>query len=278
MNLANSALLTDLYQLTMLQTYHAERMQETAVFRTVRPPATPERAFLLAAGLEQAWIIWKTCGSPPKNWTGWLATAASARNSWHRWKICASPARCMRCRRARRSSPTSRSCGIVAPLPEAQLVESRLINLIHYQTLIASKAARCVLAAPGKLLVDFGMRCAHGAEAALFAARAAYLAGFAGSATVLAGMRFDIPVFGTMAHSLIQAHDREEDAFEHFAAAQPGNVVLLLDTYDTETAARKLVALAPHLRERGIQIRGRAHRQRRPGRTCPPGQRHPRCR
>lgn len=82
---------------------------------------------------------------------------------------------------------------VVAPLPEAQLVESRLINLIHYQTLIASKAARCVLAAPGKLLVDFGMRRAHGAEAALFAARAAYLAGFAGSATVLAGLRFDIP-------------------------------------------------------------------------------------
>ena len=145
---------------------------------------------------------------------------------------------------------------VTAPLPQAQLVESRLINLLHYQTLIASKAARCVLTAPGKLLVDFGLRRAHGGEAALLAARASYLTGFAGTATVLAGMRFGIPIFGTMAHSLIQAHDREEDAFERFAAAQPGNVTLLIDTYDTEAAARKVVNLAPRLRERGVAIRG----------------------
>ncbi|MBS1248364.1 MAG: nicotinate phosphoribosyltransferase, partial [Proteobacteria bacterium] len=136
------------------------------------------------------------------------------------------------------------------------LVESRLINLLHYQTLIASKAARCALAAPGRLLVDFGLRRAHGAEAGLLAARASYLAGFAGTATVLAGMRFGIPIFGTMAHSLVQAHDREEDAFERFAAAQPGNVTLLIDTYDTEAAAHKVVNLAPRLRERGVTIRG----------------------
>lgn len=129
-------------------------------------------------------------------------------------------------------------------MSQAQLIESRLINLIHFQTLIASKAARCVLAAPNTLLVDFGMRRADGAEAALLAARANYLAGFAGSATVLAGMQFGIPLFGTMAHSLIQAHDREEEAFERFAAAQPGNVTLLIDTYDTEAAARKLVNLS----------------------------------
>ena len=132
-------------------------------------------------------------------------------------------------------------------MPQAQLVESRLINLLHYQTLIASKAARCVLAAPGKLLVDFGLRRAHGGEAALLAARASYLAGFGGTATVLAGMRFGIPIFGTMAHSLVQAYDREEDAFERFAAAQPGNVTLLIDTYDTEAAAHKVVSLGAPL-------------------------------
>ncbi|HRY14972.1 MAG TPA: nicotinate phosphoribosyltransferase, partial [Candidatus Competibacteraceae bacterium] len=97
---------------------------------------------------------------------------------------------------------------------------------------------------------------AHGAEAALLAARASWLAGFAGTATVVAGMRFGIPIFGTMAHSLVEAHDREEDAFIHFAAAQPGNVVLLIDTYDTEAAARKLLELAPHFSERSIQIKG----------------------
>lgn len=256
MNFANSVLLTDLYQLTMLQTYYAARMRETAVFELFARRLPPERGFLLAAGLEQALDYLENLRFTTEE-LDWLAGCgrfspqfvASLEGFRFTGSVHALPEGTV----FFANEPILR---VVAPLPEAQLVESRLINLLHYQTLIASKAARCVLAAPGKLLVDFGMRRAHGAEAALFAARSAYLAGFAGSATVLAGMRFDIPLFGTMAHSLIQAHDREEDAFEHFAAAQPGNVVLLLDTYDTEAAAHKLVALAPHLRERGIKIRG----------------------
>jgi nicotinate phosphoribosyltransferase len=110
--------------------------------------------------------------------------------------------------------------------------------------------------APDKLLVDFGMRRAHGAEAGLLAARASYIAGFTGTATVLAGMQFGIPLFGTMAHSFVQAHDDETLAFKHFAHAQPDNVVLLIDTYDTEAAARKVVALAPELTSAGIRING----------------------
>jgi nicotinate phosphoribosyltransferase len=145
---------------------------------------------------------------------------------------------------------------ITAPLPQAQLVETRLINLLHFQSLIAAKAARMVLAAPGKLLVDFGLRRAHGAEAGLLAARASYIAGFAGTATVLADKLFGIPLFGTMAHSFIQAFDDETRAFEIFARARPDNLVFLLDTYDTEKAARKVVALAPKLAAAGITIRG----------------------
>ena len=145
---------------------------------------------------------------------------------------------------------------VVAPLPQAQLIETRLINLLHFQTLIASKAARSVLVAPGKLLVDFGLRRAHGAEAGLLAARATYLAGFSGSSTVLAGTRFGVPMFGTMAHSFVQAHDSETDSFRNFAHAQPDNVVLLIDTYDTEAAAHKVVALAPELAGQGIAIKG----------------------
>jgi nicotinate phosphoribosyltransferase len=126
---------------------------------------------------------------------------------------------------------------VVAPLPQAQLVESRLINLIHFQTMIASKAARVMLAAQGKGVIDFGFRRAHGAEAGVLAARAAYLAGLTGSATVAAGRDFGIPIFGTMAHAFIQAHDDELDAFEHFAAA-------------------KVVHLATRLRGRGILVKG----------------------
>ena len=144
---------------------------------------------------------------------------------------------------------------VTAPLPQAQLVETRLINLLHYQSLIASKAARFVLAAPGKLLVDFGLRRAHGGEAGLMAARASYIAGFAGTATVLAEQRYGIPTFGTMAHSFIEAFDDEAEAFEKFALSRPQNLTFLIDTYDTEAGARKVVALAPKLKARGISIR-----------------------
>jgi nicotinate phosphoribosyltransferase len=144
---------------------------------------------------------------------------------------------------------------VAAPLPQAQLVETRLINILHFQSLIASKAARMMLAAPGKPLVDFGLRRAHGGEAGVMAARASYIAGFAGTATVLAEKRFGIPTFGTMAHSFIQAYDDETVAFEEFAQSRPENLTLLIDTYDTEAAARKVVALAPRLKTRGITIR-----------------------
>ena len=100
------------------------------------------------------------------------------------------------------------------------------------------------------------MRRAHGAEAGLMAARASYIAGFAGTATVLAGEEFGIPLYGTMAHSFIEAFDDEAAAFESFARSRPDNVVLLLDTYDSEAAARKVVALAPQLKAAGIAIRG----------------------
>ena len=145
---------------------------------------------------------------------------------------------------------------VTAPLPQAQLVETRLINLLHFQTLIASKAVRCVLAAPGKALVDFGFRRAHGAEAGLLAARACYLAGFSATSNVQAGRRFGIPVSGTMAHSFVQACDSEEKAFLGFARANRDNVVLLIDTYDTEAAAAKVVKLASKLAPEGITIRG----------------------
>jgi len=143
---------------------------------------------------------------------------------------------------------------VTAPLPEAQLIETRLINLIHFQTVIASKAARMILAAPGKQLIDFGLRRAHGGEAGLLAARASYLAGFDGTATVLAHREFGIPISGTMAHSFVQAHDDEETAFVRFARTRPQAVTLLIDTYDTEHAAAIVARLAPRLAKEGITV------------------------
>jgi nicotinate phosphoribosyltransferase len=145
---------------------------------------------------------------------------------------------------------------ITAPLPQAQLAESRIINILQMQTMIASKAARMVLTAPGKTLLDFGLRRAHGAEAGLFTARASYLAGFNGSATVPAEPFYGIPVFGTMAHSFIQAHSDEASAFKDFAHSWPDNTIFLLDTYDTVKAAHKVVVLARDLKKEGISIHG----------------------
>ena len=120
--------------------------------------------------------------------------------------------------------------------------------------MIASKAARHVLLAPTKELVDFGLRRAHGGEAGLLAARASYIAGYAGTATVLAGEVFGIPLYGTMAHSFIEAFDDEAAAFEAYAVSRPDGLVLLLDTYDTEAAARKAAAVAKRLQKRGIEL------------------------
>jgi nicotinate phosphoribosyltransferase len=256
LDLITSPLLTDLYQINMVQAYLDHGDTDTAVFELFVRSLPPRRGFLLAAGLQQALdFLENLCfSSADIDWlkntgrfnTNLLDYLGDFRFSGEVHAISEGTAFFA-------SEPILR---VTAPLPQAQLVESRLINILHFQTLIAAKAARCVLAAPGKLLVDFGMRRAHGAEAALLAARASYLAGFAGTATVLAGQAFGIPLFGTMAHSFIEAQDDEMAAFEVFARARPDNVVLLLDTYDTEAAARKVVALAPRLKASGIAIRG----------------------
>jgi nicotinate phosphoribosyltransferase len=256
MNPASSVLLTDLYQLTMLQGYHDCGMDKTAVFEFFVRRLRPGRGFLLAAGLEQALDYLEQVHFPPDE-LEWLASTrrfskaflASLETLRFSGDVHAMPEGTV-------FFPNEPILRVTAPIAEAQLVETRLINLLHLETLIASKAARSVLMAPGKLLVDFGLRRAHGAEAGLLAARASYVAGFSGTSTVLAGRLFGIPLFGTMAHSFVQAHDDEALAFERFAHAQPDNVVLLIDTWDTEAAAHKVVALAPKLTHAGIRIKG----------------------
>jgi nicotinate phosphoribosyltransferase len=256
MNPVASVLLTDLYQFTMLQGYHDAGMEDTAVFEFFVRRLRPGRGFLLAAGLEQSLQFLEQLRFTPEE-REWLASTqrfspaflASLENLRFTGDVHAMPEGTV-------FFPNEPILRVTAPVAQAQLVETRLINLLHLETLIASKAARSVLMAPDKLLVDFGLRRAHGAEAGLLAARASYIAGFSGTSTVLAGQQFGIPLYGTMAHSFIQAHDDEALAFEHFAHAQPDNVVLLIDTWDTEAAAHKVVALAPRLTRAGIRIKG----------------------
>ncbi|BBI99085.1 nicotinate phosphoribosyltransferase [Ferrigenium kumadai] len=256
MNSETSLLLTDLYQLTMLQGYFERGMNETAVFEFFVRKLRPGRGFLMAAGVEQALDFLEQARFTAEE-LQWLRSTKRFSDGFVDWladwrfegEVYAMPEGTV-------CFPNEPLLRVVAPMPQAQLVETRLINLLNFQTLIASKAARSVLVAPGKLLVDFGLRRAHGAEAGLLAARAAYLAGFSGSSTVLASARFGVPAFGTMAHSFVQAHDSEIDSFRSFAHAQPDNVVLLIDTYDTEAAAHKVVELGHELAGEGIAIKG----------------------
>jgi nicotinate phosphoribosyltransferase len=256
MNPLSSPLVTDLYQLTMLQAYFEAGMTGTAVFELFVRKLPPGRNFLLAAGLEQAvefleglrfgaeeleWI--GTCGLFKPEFAEHLARLRFTGD------VHAMPEGTV-------FFPNEPILRVTAPMPEAQLVESRLVNLVHFEVMVASKAARCVLAAPGKRLIDFGLRRAHGAEAGLLAARAAYLAGFDGSSAAAAAPRFGIPVFGTMAHSFVQAHATEAEAFRHFARAFPRTALLLVDTYDTVAGARTAAALAPELARDGIRIGG----------------------
>lgn len=255
-NASSSALLTDLYQLTMLQGYFDQGMEETAVFEFFVRKLPSTRNFLVAAGLEQTLAYLESVRFTPAE-LEWIAAYGAFRPDFVRYLEnfhFAGDVHAMA--EGTVFFPNEPILRVTAPIAQAQLVESRLINLLHFETLIASKAARSVLVGPGKLLVDFGLRRAHGAEAGLLAARASYLAGFAGTATVLAAPLYDIPVFGTMAHSFIQAHDDETGAFDHFAHALPENVILLIDTYDTEAAAEKVVRLATTLARDGIKIKG----------------------
>jgi len=252
----SSLLLTDLYQLTMLQSYLEHGMVETAVFEFFARKLPARRGFLVAAGLEQAVGFLEQA-----RFTGaeldWLAESKRFPRDFidrladlrFTGEVHAPPEGTV----VFADEPIIR---VTAPLPQAQLMETRLINILHFQTLIASKAARMALAAPGKRLVDFGLRRAHGAEAGLMAARAAYIAGFAGTATVPAEPRYGVPIYGTMAHSFIQAHDSEAEAFENFARSRPQSLILLIDTYDTEAGAEKAARLAPRLAADGIKLAG----------------------
>jgi nicotinate phosphoribosyltransferase len=256
MTSSESPLTTDLYELNMIQAYLDRGEDKEAVFEFFIRRLPERRSFLLAAGLEDALTYLETLRFSPGE-IDWLKSTERFRSNLIDYLAA------FRFTGDVRAIPEGTVCfptepliRITAPLPMAQLAETRLINILHFQTMIASKAARMVLAAPGKLLSDFGLRTAHGAEAGLFSARASYIAGFASAANVLAGERYGIPIVGTMAHSFVQVHDDEMAAFENFARARPEGVILLIDTYDTEAGARKVVELAPKLKADGITIRG----------------------
>ena len=242
-----NALLTDFYQLAMAQAYFESEMNDTAVFELFVRRLPRTRRFLVAAGLEQAIDYLEQLRFQGED----LAYLASLNKFSARFLDHLGTVRFTGALHAMpegtpffADEPILR---VTAPILEAQLLESRLLNIVHFQTVIASKAARCVIAARGRQLVDFGMRRAHEASAGLFAARAAFLAGFDATATVAAGQRFGIPLSGTMAHSFIEAHEGEQAAFRNFVRSRREPTTLLVDTYNTDRALQRVISLADEL-------------------------------
>lgn len=250
----NVALLTDFYELTMARAYREEDLGEEAVFSLFVRRLPPRRNYLLACGLEDALRYLETLRFGPgaleylrsfrefpKDFLHWLARFR------FRGDVYAVP----------EGTPIFGNepiLEVVAPLAHGQLVETFLLNQVHLQTVLASKASRVVRAAAGRPVVDFGLRRIHGADAGVKAARAFAIAGVVATSNVLAGQLYGIPVTGTMAHSYVQAHDTEEQAFREFARIYP-ETVLLVDTYDTPRGVEKVARLARDL-GRAFRVRG----------------------
>jgi len=242
-------LMTDLYELTMMAGYHASGMaSQQATFELFVRKMPANRAYLIFAGLEQvigdllrlafapeqieairSWPAFQEVDPSIMEWLG------SQRFEGDVWSVPEGTV----------VFPGETLLRVRAPLPQAQWVETLLVASIAYPTLVASKAARVVTAAGGRMLFEFGARRGHGPQAGLLAARAAYLAGFSGTSHVEAGRRLGIPVTGTMAHSWVQSFGSESEAFEAFARVFPHTASLLVDTYDTLEGVRRAAAIEP---------------------------------
>ncbi|NTX56773.1 nicotinate phosphoribosyltransferase [Myxococcus sp. CA039A] len=251
-----AALLTDLYQLTMTEAYLAEGQWDEAVFSLFVRGLPARRNYLLAAGLEDVLDTLEHLRFRAED-LEWLASQGRFSDRLLGWlerfrfsgDVDAMP----------EGTPVFGQEPLLevrAPLPEAQLVETYLLNQVHLQTLAASKASRVVTAAAGRPVMEFGLRRIHGTDAGMKVARATYLAGVDSTSNVLAGRRYGIPLSGTMAHSYVQSHEDELEAFRAFTRVYP-DATLLVDTYDTLRGVQHAIRLA---RELGEDFRVRALR------------------
>lgn len=252
----NAALLTDLYELTMASSYFRRSMHGMTTFDLFVRQLPPERNFLISCGLEQALDYLENLHFDDDS----LDYLRSLEMFDDEFLVFLGELRFTGDVHAMAEGETAFDgeplLRVTAPLVEAQIVESFLLNCVVFQTMIASKAARVALASADRSFVDFSLRRDHGADAALKAARAAYVGGASATSNVLAGRVYGIPVSGTMAHSYIMAFDGEVEAFTAFAQDFPDRAVLLIDTFDVEEGARRAAQVATELASEGVLLRG----------------------
>ncbi len=248
----NLPLFTDLYELTMAQVYFEKKMDKTAVFNFfIRP--NNKRNYFLFAGLDLL-IDYLLNLKFTEDDIEFLRSTRKFKeeflNYLRNFKFTGNLYSVDEGEIVFANEPIIQ---VEAPIIQAQIIETFLMNTIQISILVATKALRCYSVAPDKMLIDFGMRRAHGTDAGMIAARSSYIGGFVGTSNVLAGKEFGIPIYGTMAHSFVMAHDTEEKAFENFASVYPENTIFLIDTYDTLEGVKNAIKVA---KKKGIRIKG----------------------
>jgi nicotinate phosphoribosyltransferase len=251
----NMSLFTDYYELTMCASYFDNQQFEPATFDLFIRRLPENRSYFLFAGLEEALLYLKNIRFTYEHLAylkkqgfreDFLDYLGGFKFTGEVWAVPEGTV----------AFPNEPLLRVTAPIIEAQLVETFLLNTINLQTMIATKASRVVHAAQGKSVIEFGLRREQGIDAGVKVARSSYIAGCQGTSNVLAGMAYDIPVFGTMAHSFIMSYSKEIEAFRAFAKTFPDKTTLLIDTYDDLAGAEKAVLVAKELEAKGFRLGG----------------------
>jgi nicotinate phosphoribosyltransferase len=254
-NEQNMSLFTDFYELTMCASYFDNEKFEPATFDLFIRRLHEDRSYLLFAGLEQVLLYLKSVKFTEEHLAylkeqgfnqPFLDYLRDFKFTGDVWAVPEGTV----------AFPCEPLIRVTAPIIEAQLIETFLLNTVNLQTMIATKASRVVHAAKGKFVIEFGLRREHGIDAGMKVARSSYIAGCQGSSNVLAGLQYGIPVFGTMAHSFVMSYEKEIDAFRAFAKTFPNNSTLLIDTYDDIAGAEKAATVAKELEEKGFRLSG----------------------
>jgi len=251
----NMSLFTDFYELTMCASYFDNKKFEPATFDLFIRRLPENRSYFLFAGLEQALLYLKTVKFTEEHLSylkkqgfnqQFLDYLRDFKFTGDVWAVPEGTV----------AFPCEPLIRVTAPIIEAQLMETFLLNTVNLQTTIATKASRVVHAAKGRAVIEFGLRREHGIDAGMKVARCSYIAGCQGTSNVLAGLSYGIPVFGTMAHSFVMSYEKEIDAFRAFAKTFPANSTLLIDTYDDIAGAEKAAKVAKELEKKGCRLGG----------------------
>jgi nicotinate phosphoribosyltransferase len=249
-------LFTDLYELTMAAGYFNRRLLDSATFSLFIRDYPPGRNYFVAAGLQQALEELESLRFSSDELAFLRNTGLFSSDFLSFLKKFRFSGSVFAMPEGSIFFANEPILEVTAPLIEAQIIETYLLNTVGFQTMIASKAARCVHVAAGRPLIDFSLRRTQGHDAGMKVARSTYLAGFAGTSNVLAGREYGIPLSGTMAHSFVQAFGSEFEAFSAFAETFPDSSVFLIDTYDTIAGAREAVKVALEMKKKGHALLG----------------------